>query len=343
VAFLAILLIPLCAAGSASAQLAPVPDAPPVPSHSRKAAPASPSAIPKSTTSFQISANLVTLDFVVRGAHGDPIRGLTGSDCAVYENGVHQQWEHFSAAGSPPLTLGVLLDTSLSQESVLQVEERAADEFLRQVLQPHDEAFLFSFDVDVTMLSDLTSNAKNLERAVDNAHINSYSGNYAVGTIPSIGKPKGTLLYDAIILASDDKLGPAAGRKAIVLLTDGVDQGSRQSLKAAVRAAGRPNAVVYVLLIRNGDDLFGDSGERAMRTLAEATGGHVFPIGNNTRKMKAAFQSIQQELHSQYQAAYSPIDRLRDGTYRRIRIECKQDGKQLHVQARQGYYAESDK
>jgi VWFA-related protein len=211
------------------------------------------------------------------------------------------------------------------------------------VLRPHDEAFLFSFDVGVTMLSDLTSNAKKLKRAMDNAHINSYSGNYAVGTIPSIGKPKGTVLYDAVVLASDDKLGPAAGRKAMVLLTDGVDQGSRQSLKAAIRAAGRANAVIYVLLIRSGDDLFGGYGERAMRKLAEATGGRVFPIGNNPRKMKAAFQSIRNELHSQYQAAYSPTDSALDGTYRRIRIECKQDGKRLHVQARQGYWAESNK
>ncbi len=292
---------------------------------------------------FEITANLVNLFFVARGPHGGLVPNLTQSDCAVYEDNVEQALKGFIAKSDQPLTLGILLDTSLSQQRVLPTEQQAGAAFLRRVLKPKDEAFLISFDVDATMLSDFTNSAGDLKRAIDSARINSNSGNFANGTVPSIGRPKGTVLYDAVYLAAEEKLRHETGRKALILLTDGEDEGSEQSLKSAVEAAQKADAIVYVLLIQSSGTLGigDDAGAGPMRKLAQATGGEVFKIGSNGRKMQAAFDQIESELRSQYQASYTPTNKARDGTYRRIRVECRQNGEPLHVQARQGYYAES--
>ncbi len=343
------LLLLLSLARPLPAQVAPAPDAPPTtpspafPSPATPAAPSSPAPPVHSPPAFQVSANLVDLSLIVHGPHGKPVPNLGATDCSVFEDNEKQTLTGFSAHSDRPLTLGLLLDTSLSQQRVLPIEQEAGAAFLRRVLQPHDEAFLLSFDVDVTQLADFTASPRDLKRALDQASINSSSGNFATGTIPAIGKPKGTLLYDAVYLAATEKLRPEAGRKALVLLTDGEDQGSRESLKSAIQAAQKANAIVYVLLIQDSgiDEMLAASGEGPMKNLAAATGGKVFKIGSNGRKMQAAFEQIESELRSQYQAVYTPTNHARDGTYRRIRVQCRQNGQPLHVQVRQGYYAES--
>jgi len=324
--------------------VAPAPDAPPgvfVPQKSnaqaRQTQPSGPA------PAFEISASLVNLFFVVRGPHGKLVPNLTRADCAIYEDNIQQTIQSFAAESNLPLTLGILLDTSLSQQRVLPMEQRAAAAFLHRILKPEDEAFLFSFDVDATMLSDFTGSAHNLTRAIDAAHINSNSGNFANGTLPSIGHPKGTVLYDAVYLAANDKLRQETGRKALILLTDGEDEGSDQNLKSAIEAAQRADAIVYVLLIRDSGPLgiANDAGGGPMRKLTQATGGDVFKIGSNGRKMQAAFDQIESELRAQYEASYTPTNKARDGSYRRIRVECQRNGQALQVLARRGYYAES--
>jgi VWFA-related protein len=240
------------------------------------------------------------------------------------------------------LTLGILLDTSLSQQRVLPKEQQAGAAFLQRILRPKDEAFLISFDVDATMLADYTSNPDRLKQAMDSAQINSSSANYATGTVPSIGKLKGTVLYDAVYLAANDKLRQESGRKALILLTDGQDEGSEKSLESAMEAAQKANAIVYVLLIQDEglNGMFDNQGVGPMHKLAAATGGRVFEIGGNGRKMQLAFQEIENELRTQYLASYTPTNHATDGSYRHIRVECQQNGDKLHVQARQGYYAE---
>ncbi len=135
---------------------------------------------------------------------------------------------------SQPLTLGILLDTSGSQQRVLPLEQEVGSQFLQRVLRQKDEAFLLSFDVNVDLLQDYTNSPRLLTRAMNKAEINTAGGNGAAGipgagggTVPTIGDPKGTLLYDAVYLAANEKMNQETGRKAMILLTDGEDQGSR--------------------------------------------------------------------------------------------------------------------
>lgn len=318
------------------AQLAPSPDAPPPGDNSTQQPQSN-----QPVTTFKITTNLVNLYFVVRDGRGALVPNLTRNDCTIFEDKTQQTIKNFSAQTDLPLTLGILLDTSLSQQRVLPMEQQTGDAFLKRVLRQKDEAFLISFDVNVSMLSDFTNNAGELESGMNKAEINSNTENYAVGTLPTSGAPKGTLLYDAVYLATNDKLSHEAGRKAIILLTDGQDEGSQESLNSAIEAAQKSDAIVYVLLISDprAYGTFGYTGSGAMRRLADATGGQVFNIGSNGRKMESAFDEIESELRTQYLASYTPTNNKTDGTYRRIRVDCQQNGKPLHVQARQGYYA----
>ena len=301
---------------------------------------------PQSTASpgvstLRVSVNLVDLFFVVHDKSGKLVPNLTRADCNVFEDNAPQKLKSFTAQTDLPLSIGILLDTSLSQERVLPDEQKAASAFLRRILRPTDESFLISFDVTVDLLADWTSNPDDLKRALDAAQINSSSGNFANGTLPSITKPKGTLLYDAVYLASNDKLRQESGRKAMVLLTDGQDEGSDEKLQSAIEAAQKADAVVYVLLISD-SGIYGTldfSSDGAMRKLVEATGGEVFPIGKDGKKLPEAFNTIESQLRTEYQAAYTPSNAVLDGSYRHIRIACQQNGQPLKVQARQGYYA----
>jgi VWFA-related protein len=292
-------------------------------------------------STLRVSVNLVDLFFVVHDKSGKLVPNLTRADCNVFEDNAPQKLKTFTAQTDLPLSIGILLDTSLSQERVLPVEQKAASAFLRRILRPTDESFLISFDVTVDLLADWTSNPDDLKRALDAAQINSSSGNFANGTLPSITKPKGTLLYDAVYLASNDKLRQESGRKAMVLLTDGQDEGSDEKLQSAIEAAQKADAVVYVLLISD-SGIYGTldfSSDGAMRKLVEATGGEVFPIGKDGKKLPEAFNTIESQLRTEYQAAYTPSNAVLDGSYRHIRIACQQNGQPLKVQARQGYYA----
>lgn len=317
-------------------QLAPAPDAPPGVSVSS----ANPNTSVAEAPTIRVVTSLVNLYFVVRDGHGRFVPDLKSGDCRVEEDNVPQRIEHFTPNRDMPLTLGILLDTSLSEQRMLAAEQRTGADFLQDVLRPKDEAFLFSFDVDVNLLDDFTNSVPALTRALDTAQVNSNTGNYAVGTIPAAGKPRGTLLYDAVYLAANEKLRLESGRKALILLTDGEDEGSRKSLDEAIEAAQKANAIVYVLLIRDtGFGMMEDAGAAPMRRLAQVTGGAVFIIGADQKKMQTAFAQINQELRSQYQATYTPTNPAHDGRYRKIQVTCQQARGSLRVQARQGYYA----
>jgi VWFA-related protein len=326
------------------AQAAPSPDAPPV------------STAPDTTqqddqlpaTTLKVNVNLVSLYFSVRDKHNGLVSTLTKQDCTILEDKAPQTIKNWSAEADQPLTLGILLDTSGSQQNVLPLEQQTGSAFLRRVLRSKDEAFLVSFDVDVDLLSDYTSNPNQLERAMNKAEINTAGGNGAGGVpgigqgpVPTQGAPKGTLLYDAVYLAANDKLRSENGRKAMILLTDGGDQGSRKRLQDAIEAAQKANAIIYVILIADrgfyGFSGFGYNGPAEMKRLSEQTGGRMIDVGNNGPKLEAAFKQIEDELRTQYVASYTPTDTRLDGTYRKLDIECKGDG--LKVQSRKGYYA----
>jgi VWFA-related protein len=322
-------LLPACT--FLSAQEAPSPGGPPPPSK----APVEQAPELHDTQTLKVNVNLVNVYFSVRDKSGF-LTGLKKDDCSLFEDKDQQTLKNFTQEKNLPLTIGLLLDTSGSQTNVLPLEQDSGARFLKEVLTPKDEAFLISFDVNVDMLADYTNNPRELKRALDKASINTGSG---AGSITGHGEPRGTLLYDAVYLAANDKLRPEAGRKILVLLTDGGDQGSQETLKSAVEAAQKANAIVYVILIADnggfGNFTFGNpAGD--MEKLAGDTGGRVINVGNNGRKLEEAFDQIQDELRTQYLASYTPKSGVQDGKFHKLDIDC---GKGKKVQSRKGYYA----
>jgi VWFA-related protein len=312
------------------AQEAPSPSGPPPASNAPP-----PPVQDEATTTLHENVNLVDLYFTARDKQGF-ITNLAKSDCSLMEDKTPQTIKNFTQEKKLPLTIGLLLDTSGSQQNVLPIEQQSGAEFLRDVLTPKDEAFLISFDINVDLLADYTNRASEISHAMNKATINTGAG---TGSVTGNGTPRGTLLYDAVFLAAHDKLSMEAGRKVIVMLTDGGDQGSQETLKSATEAAQKANVIIYVILIA--DRGFGGyggfyTGDRDMERLATDTGGRVINVGNNGRKLEDAFAQIQDELRTQYLLSYTPTNSKADGTYRKIELSC---GKDLKVQTRKGYYA----
>ncbi|WP_263411561.1 VWA domain-containing protein [Terriglobus tenax] len=296
---------------------------------------------------LRVNVNLVNTYFSVRDKNGF-ITDLTKDACIVREDGVEQKIKNFTTEKNLPLTVGILLDTSGSMERVLPMEQDSGSEFLKGMLTPKDEAFLITFDVNVDLLADYTSSSRELDRQIHKARVNTASSSGGVpgiggGPVP-VGNPRGTLLYDAVYLAAHDKLRAEAGRKVIVVLTDGVDQGSQETLKSSIESAQKANAIVYVILVEdrsfysNGGIMIGGGGGGGyMKKLAEETGGRMIDVGSNGKKLKDAFLQISDELRTQYLMSYTPTNNKLDGTFRKQEITCGEKG--LKVQARRGYYA----
>jgi VWFA-related protein len=329
------------------AQVAPSPDAPP----QGPAGDPNQDEQEKPLETLKVNVNLVSLYYTVHDKHGALIPSLTKDDFTILEDGAPQKIKNFSANADQPLTLGILLDTSGSQQQVLPLEQQAGSAFLERILRSKDQAFLVSFDVNIDLLADSTNSARALERAMNKAEINTGTGGGGMpgigqGPLPTSNAPRGTLLYDAVYVTSHEKLAQETGRKALILLTDGEDQGSEKKIQDAIEAAQRANAVIYVILIADRGFYAGPvismgySGDYMMKKLTDATGGRVIDVGNNGKKLQAAFDQIEQELRTQYVASYTPTNNKLDGSYRKVDVQCKGDG--LKAQVRKGYYAVAD-
>jgi VWFA-related protein len=294
------------------------------------------------TETLKVNVNVVQLFFNVKDKHGALIPNLTKNDFDVAEDGKAQTVKYFTAESNLPLTLGIMIDSSGSQRNVLDMEKEVGGAFLRQILTDKDEAFVIDFDISVDLLQDFTRDVHRLQAALNKAKINV---DYSSGGIPGMGggpvpqhNSPGTLLYDAVYLSAHDMLSKEVGRKAMILLTDGEDEGSRLKIQDAIEASQKADSIVYVLLCadRGFYGGFGYSGESEMRKLTEATGGRVINVGNKFDKLRDAFDQIAAELRSQYNIGYTPTNAKLDGTYRKLEIKNKQGYK---IQARAGYYA----
>jgi VWFA-related protein len=293
----------------------------------------------------KVNVNVVQLFFNVKDKKGALIPNLTKDDFEILEDGKPQTIKYFAADSNLPLTLGILIDSSGSQTRVLDMEKEVGGDFLTQILRDKDLAFVISFDVDVDLLQDFTNSIHALKVALNSARINTAGGGgtgipgLGGGTVPTVGTPRGTLLYDAVYLAAHDELAQQVGRKAMILLTDGEDQGSQLRIKDAIEAAQKSDSIAYVLLCA--DRAFygfgGYSGDREMRKLTEETGGRVIEVGNKLDKLRAGFDQIANELRSQYNIGYTPTNAKLDGTFRKVEIRVK--SKDYRVQSRNGYYA----
>ncbi len=300
-------------------------------------------------TTFKANTDIVQLFFNVKDKKGGLIPNLPKDSFEILEDKKPQTIKYFSAESDLPLTLGILIDSSASQERVLDMEKQVGGAFLGDIIRAKDMAFVIDFNIGVSLLQDFTSNVHRLKTALYSVKINS-GGQAAVpgipgaggGPVPTIGQPKGTLLYDAVYLASHDEMAQQVDRKAMILLTDGEDQGSQYRIKDAIEAAQKSDTIVYVLLCadRGFYGFGGYGGDSEMRKLTSETGGRVIEVGNKTDKLKAAFDQISQELRSQYNIGYVPTNPVKNGGFRRVEIRSK-DG--YKIQARSGYFAVPDK
>jgi len=288
---------------------------------------------------LKVNVNVVNVYAVVRD-HKRLVPDLNQGDFELTEDNVPQQIKYFSRQTDTPLTLVLAVDTSPSQERVLMAEQAAAKQFASQILRPKDAFAVLHFDVEVELLQDFTGSLSFIDKAIDSTQING-GGAPVTGTFPSTGGA--THLYDAVYLASHDMLRSEIGRKVIILLTDGEDEGSQLKLDEGLQAAQRADVIIYSILISDRGFYaragLGYGGEGVLNKLSNETGGRVFRA-DNQRNTTDAFNEIANELRTQYLIGYTPANNKADGTFRRIKIRVAK-GDHYEVQARRGYYAPS--
>jgi VWFA-related protein len=284
---------------------------------------------------IRTQVTLINVFATVRDKSKRIVSDLTEKDFRVFEDNQEQKIAFFSRETALPITLGVLLDTSGSEERMLGAIQESASRFLERVLRPKDLAMVISFDVDVDLLSDFTEDRGMLERAIQRARINAPQGGMVnPGPLPPSARGmRGTAFYDAIYVACREKLASEAGRKALVIITDAVDMGSKVKLEEAIEMAQRTDTVIHILLTY--DPYYGaDSG--VGKKIAEETGGRMIEV-RSEKKLQEAFDQISEELRTQYLLGYYPSNTERDGRFRKIKVEVP--GKDMKVLARKGYYA----
>jgi VWFA-related protein len=298
---------------------------------------------PQDAPTIKVDVDVVNILFNVRDKKGALIGNLEKGDFSIWEDGKQQEIKYFNRETDLPLTIGLLIDISASQGNLIEIEKDAASQFFGQVLRSKDLAFLISFGPDADLLQDYTNSPKLLRAGLDGLKVNTdFGGGLNPGPVPTIYQPKGTILYDAVFLAASDQLKGQVGRKVLVLITDGEDQGSHYKIRDAIDAAQRADAILYGFYYVDrafymGHGLtFGGVSDSALRQMSEDTGGHVFHIDRKL-PLQEAFRQLQDEMRSQYAIGYTPTNGAKDGTFRRI--EIKANNKDLKVQARKGYFA----
>jgi VWFA-related protein len=286
---------------------------------------------------IKVDVDLVNILFSVRDKKGALIPGLTKDDFTLYEDGKQQTIRTFARESDLPLTIGLLVDVSRSQENLIEVEKHAAVQFFQQVMRPKDMAFLISFGSDAELLQDSTNSVALLRKGLDGLRVSASFSGLHPGPVPTASQPKGTILFDAVYLAATEKLKPEVGRKVIVLITDGVDQGSRYDVRQAIEAAQKSDTIIYSIQYMDARayGYFGVS-DGDLKKMSQDTGGRMFKV-DRKRSLDDIFTEIQQEMRSQYAISYTPTNANRDGGFRTIEIRPAR--KDLRVQARKGYYA----
>jgi VWFA-related protein len=293
-------------------------------------------------TTIKVDVDVVNVLASVRDKRGILIPNLEKQDFTILEDGKPQPIKYFTRETDLSLTIGLLVDVSGSQRNLIDIERSAASQFFSQVLRKKDEAFLISFGEEAELLQDYTNSARLLTNGLGQLRPSSGVQGLHPGPVPTIGQPRGTVLYDAVYLAANDKLKSEVGRKVIVIITDGVDQGSRLSIKQAIEAAQKADAVIYSIEYYDssaygGGLMFGGGGGGSyLRQMSEETGGHVYKV-DRKHTLEQVFKELQDEMRSQYAIAYTPLNETKDGGYRKIDI--KLSNKDYKAQARKGYYA----
>jgi VWFA-related protein len=319
---------------------------------------------------LSVDVKLVTVLATVQNKHGEIVNNLTKDDFVLEQDGHPQTIQNFKQESDLPLTLGLLVDTSMSQRHVLGEERDASYSFLDHVLrEDKDKAFVIHFDREVELLQDLTSSRQKLEASLGLLQEPEEDRDNSSASDPgSQGRGRrgaGTLLYDAVYLASDELMKKQQGRKAVIILSDGVDHGSKESLETAIESAQRADTLVYSILFggeEGGGGGFGrphfggmgpygggggggrqrfpqqehPDGKKVLERISKETGGHFFEVSKK-QPIDQIYARIEQELRSQYSLAYYPEGADASPGYHRISLTTKKSD--LVVQARDGYYS----
>jgi VWFA-related protein len=292
---------------------------------------------------IKVDVNVVNILASVRDKKGTLMPHLEKQDFNILEDGKPQTIKYFTRETDLPLTIGMLVDTSGSQVNLIGIERNAASQFFSQVLGKKDEAFLLMFGEESELLQDYTNSIRLLNEGLNQLRLSAPVGGLGPGPVPTVGQQRGTVLYDAVYLAASEKLKQEVGRKVIVVITDGVDEGSKLPIEEAVEAAQKSDAVIYSILYEDrgfysgfGRFGFGGGGEAALHKMSDATGGHVFRV-DNRHPLDEVFKELQDEMRTQYAIGYTPTNEVRDGSYRKL--DVRMVNKDLKAQARKGYYA----
>ncbi|MCP5116386.1 MAG: VWA domain-containing protein [bacterium] len=284
---------------------------------------------------IKVDVDVVNVLCSVRDKRGGLISNLSQEDFLITEDGSEQEIRYFARETDLPLTIGMLIDVSKSQENLIETEKFAGSRFFSEVLRMKDMAFLISFGVEVELLQDFTGSPRLLREGLDELRLNAAVGGVLPGPVPTANR-KGTVLYDAIFLAAEDRLKREVGRKVIVLISDGMDYGSTMSKHRAIEAAQRSDAIIYSIYYADPRYQQFGHGYGDLKKMSQETGGRVFRVSRKN-SLEYIFQEIQDEMRSQYSIGYTPTNNNKDGSYRKLEIKTKR--KATKVQARKGYYA----
>jgi len=348
------------------------------------------SLLAQDTPTFSSDVKVVNVLATVRDKHGQIVNNLTKDDFKLQQDGRPQSIRYFAKETDLPLTLGLLVDTSMSQRRVLEQERTASYSFLNNLMRvDKDKAFVIHFDWDIELLQDLTSSRQKLEAALDKLDNPQFAPGYGGGGAGGSGGGSGgsgrgggggghhggggTTLYDAVFLASDEVTRKQQGRKALIILSDGVDTGSKVSLDRAIETAQRANTLVYSILYAD-PEAYGHQGypggmgggmgrhggwgggmgrgsggggypqqashpdgKKVLERISRETGGRFFEVSKK-QPIDQIYTQIEQELRNQYSLGYTPEKAVADPGYHRITLTTT--NKDLIVQTREGYYAE---
>ncbi len=325
----------------------------------------------KTDTTFAGGVKVVNVFATVHNSKNEIVKDLKQEDFAIEEDGRPQVIKYFARETDLPLTIGLMVDTSGSQRRVLDKEKSATSEFISQVLrEDKDKAFLIKFDSEAEEMQELTSSKKKLQSAlndVEGASPRQLQRRNDPNSYPSGGggnQRGGTILYDAILLASNEEMKKLQGRKAMILLTDGDDHGSRTSLSECIESAQRADTMVYSIYFadqeqsnfnpgfggpgmgrrggmgggggRQRQQMTRGDGKKILQRISKETGGQFFEV-TKKQSLDQIYQLIEDDLRSQYNLGYTPDKSDAGSGFRKIKVTAK--GKGLVVQAREGYYA----
>lgn len=334
---------------ASSAQTAQNPQ---IASPAATASPAETPPIEEDNEVIKIDTELVNVLFTAQDRNRRLLTDLKQTDIKLIEEGQPQTIVSFTRQVDLPLSLAILIDTSQSQQRTLPEEKAAAKSFIESVVRPSkDEVSIISFTGETTLEQGLTNNVARLNRAVDRVVFvpaAGTSGGVAIGTPPLSGDNQravgSTAIWDAIWVTSEEvlKTSPDKTRRAIILLTDGINTYGQKRIDDAVQAALRSEAVIYSIGI--GDDFYHGVDKGALNKISDRTGGRAF-FPRDEAELRRAFVQIQIEMRSQYLIAYEPVNQKSDGSYRKINLELTNPElarQKVTLTHRQGYYAKTE-